>query len=161
MLLRTKRCNRRWEVRDCVLLDNNLLAGGQKCPTALLAETNLCATSTGSGDICNGDSGGGLVTLDTQERLGGGGSLWLTDSDITITGSIFWWGSSPSTWAATPRLKVSDCPTSWPSSLPWWTGSRTTPPREYSAAETCSLPPKSLKVSQACRNYLENSIPTK
>ena len=36
-----------------------------KCPSARLADINLCAFSQDSGDICNGDSGGGLVTLNS------------------------------------------------------------------------------------------------
>ena len=44
-----------------------------KCPTARLADINLCAFSPDSGDICNGDSGGGLVTFNS-----GGGFYQLT-----------------------------------------------------------------------------------
>ena len=41
------------------------IPGGKQCPTARLTDINLCAFSPDSGDICNGDSGGGLVTLNS------------------------------------------------------------------------------------------------
>ena len=37
-----------------------------KCPAARLTDINLCAFSKDSADICQGDSGGGLVTYNTE-----------------------------------------------------------------------------------------------
>ena len=37
------------------------------CPIGKVSSVNLCATSP-SGDICQGDSGGGLVTIDRSLR---------------------------------------------------------------------------------------------
>ena len=39
------------------------------CPAPKIYPVNLCARSLeGSGDVCQGDSGGGLVALDKNKR---------------------------------------------------------------------------------------------
>ena len=39
------------------------------CHTARLTDNNLCAFSPDSGEICNGDAGGGLVTYNSEGRF--------------------------------------------------------------------------------------------
>ena len=45
------------------------IPGKKKCPTARLDDSNLCAFSPDSGDICNGDSGGGLITYNSDGKF--------------------------------------------------------------------------------------------
>ena len=77
MLLSSTRSDVNQKVRYCCNkhLSYYILCipGGKKCPTARLTDSNLCAFSPDSGDICNGDSGGGLVTFNS-----GGGFYQLT-----------------------------------------------------------------------------------
>jgi len=57
---------------DCAPVFNNIRRkskGGKMCPTARLTDINLCAFSPDSGEICNGDSGGGLVTYNSDGKF--------------------------------------------------------------------------------------------
>ena len=51
---------------ECIQLFDDV--SSRACPAPRVSNTvNLCATSI-TGDVCKGDSGGGLVTLDAAQR---------------------------------------------------------------------------------------------